>query len=120
MEKLTQKEAAKKNQVSPGLVSRIVRKATTDEEYLSRYRWTEHEQSLKVKEVIRETEKMLGDKCMIKRAADIVSWFHFYKQIKVSEKLVRDVFKKDFGLRYYEVKKNSYQSNSERNLVLRQ
>ena len=120
MKKLTQKEAAQKNQVSPALVSRIVRKATTDEEYLNRYKWTENERSLKVEEIFKETKKMLDDKCMIKRAADVVLWFHFHKQIKVSEKMVRDVFKNDFGLRYFEVKKNSYQSNSERNLVLRQ
>ena len=50
--------------------------------------------------MISETKKMLDNKNMILRASDIVDWVQFDQQLKITDKLVHQVFKEEFGLRY--------------------
>ena len=82
-------------------------------------KWAEMKKQQKHDAVVGEIQKHVDSKTPIDSAAEISSWLFVMKQLKITDALVRTVMKKEFGFRYRKVKITTYQSNSERNLVLR-
>ena len=73
-----------------------------------------------IQDITCEAEKIINSGSSIIKTDEIKQWLNVTKQQQVNDKLIRRVLLHEFDLKYHKVKKNAYNSNSERNLILRQ
>ena len=73
----------------------------------------------KIDLICDEAIKLISNKEMISKANDITQWLNVKHNLDITDRLVQQVLKSHLDLSYRRVNKNAYQSNSERNLVLR-
>ena len=74
----------------------------------------------KREKIIVKTTEMIEAKKSILKAETIKNMVERDCDLKVTNALVRQVFREDLGLKYKKIKRLPYTGNSERNLILRQ
>jgi hypothetical protein len=101
------------------LVYRLVSAVRKDPDFITKIKWSEMKKLQKHDAVVMEVIKHLDSKTPIEKASEISQWLFVTKNLEITNDLVRSILRKEFGLLYRKVKKNSYLCNSDRNLVLR-
>jgi transposase len=106
--------------VKPILVSSLVCRSKKNREFLDELQLKEDAVSAK-REVIREkTMAVINTNRYVWKASQITNEVNAGTELRVTDRLVRQVFREDLDLRYRKLKRIAFQGNSERCLVQRQ
>lgn len=113
------KDIAKEHRISQSVVSRVVGKALKNPKFLQEL-ISERDLKIKAREHIVDVVTKMNQ-----REEFIDSAAHVQKEIKkegeqtVKSYVVRDVLRKDLGMRYKKINPIAWTANSNRNLILR-
>jgi hypothetical protein len=113
-------DVSRRFRITKALVGSLIQKVKKNPRYLEEIGSKEEQRATNLEIVAKETKSLLDRNIAIMKASQVTSWVNFQNDIKLTDALVRGVFKDEFGLRYKKVSIIANKSNSERSLVLRQ
>ena len=113
-------DAARKHKVSIRLINLLVQKVKKNPKLFDEMAAEMEHQQLMHDNIKEVTLGMIEQDAVIDKAEMVAINVKRDYDFKPSNKLVRQVFRQDLGMKYQKLKKLAYQGNSERSLILRQ
>jgi len=113
-------DAARKHKVSIRLINFLVQKVKKNPKLFDEMAAEMEHQQLMHDNIKEVTLGMIEQDAVIDKAEMVAINVKRDYDFKPSNKLVRQVFRQDLGMKYQKLKKLAYQGNSERSLILRQ
>jgi hypothetical protein len=113
-------EIAREYRVTNQVIAHLMMKAKKNKQFLQEL-FEQRDQVAARREIIQShVEGLNARREVIDSAAHVIKSLYKEHPIKTTEQEVRDVMRKELGMRYRKIKQVSLHSNSEKNLVLRQ